>query len=232
MTAKKIIITVIIIILVLGVFWFISLHKSVDQVQTQEQQDILTEFNEAKQTKPNTVVEETKEMEKQPTQPTQETKTTTPTPAETTTPTQPQQPTTQQPQTPTPTQTTQADQNTLRILKKGVFNPDAEDSDSIHRGWGDVSLIERDGKRFVIFDENFRVTPGPDYYLYLVPQHGVETESVFNSIKSNSTRVTRIRQHEGKQIHEIPSNYSISGNTGIVIWCESFSQFITTADLK
>ena len=122
--------------------------------------------------------------------------------------------------------------NQISILKKGTFNPNAEDSDRFHKGSGGVSLIEKNGKRFIIFEEDFTVTNGPDYRLYVVPQQGIETETAFNSVKNQSIMIGKVKQFSGTQIFELPDSFQTNQVAGVVIWCEAFSQFITTADLE
>jgi len=120
----------------------------------------------------------------------------------------------------------------VSVLKEGTFDPDAEDSDSIHRGWGGVKVVNFRGKNKVVFGEDFRVTRGPDYFLYLVGERNVETERQFRSIKDASYNISEIKQYSGEQTFDIPDNIDIDDIQGVVIWCESFSQFISYANVE
>ena len=120
----------------------------------------------------------------------------------------------------------------VNVIKEGEFNPDAEGSDSFHRGWGGVSVVELRGVNRLVFKDDFRVTNGPDYKVYLVEKSGVETGRAFRAIKSDSYRIGDLHQFRGYQTFEIPSNIDVDKIEGVVIWCEAFSQYISTADLR
>ncbi|MDI9325411.1 MAG: DM13 domain-containing protein [Alphaproteobacteria bacterium] len=122
--------------------------------------------------------------------------------------------------------------NDIQIIATGMFNPNAEGSDALHRGWGGVSLVKQHDTHHIIFSDSFKVTNGPDYKLYLVPKHNIDTEEKFNTNKKNAIRVADVKQYSGMQIFTLPSDYVVSETLSIVIWCEFFSQFITTANLK
>lgn len=134
-----------------------------------------------------------------------------------------------QPQRPQPTRQATPD---VSVLKQGTFDPDAEDSDSVHRGWGGVKIVNFRGKNKVVFGEDFRVTRGPDYKLYLVGEMNVETSEQFRSIKSGSYNIAEIKQFSGEQTFDIPDNIDIDDIQGVVIWCEAFSQYISYANVE
>ena len=123
-------------------------------------------------------------------------------------------------------------QKRLTVVKSGDFNPNAQGSDGFHRGSGSVSIVSMGGKNYVIFGEDFTVSNGPDYRLYLVPEFGIETESRFKTIKPRSHMIGKVKQFSGMQLFEIPQSVALGSVNGIVIWCEAFSQFISTADVR
>lgn len=124
----------------------------------------------------------------------------------------------------------QAQKELFSTLLSGDFNMDAEGSDKFHNASGKVSIVNFKGENRLVFSDNFEVTRGPDYKIYLVNERGIETKSAFQKIKSNSKRIGEIKQFSGYQVFDIPRDIDIDSIKGVVIWCESFSQYISTAD--
>ncbi len=104
------------------------------------------------------------------------------------------------------------------------FRKDLKDSDALHWGEGTVSVgsssISLMGK----------IAPGPDYKLYLSPTF-VETESEFNRLKDTMVQVGDVKTFENF-IVQIPPTVDPEGYTSVIVWCESFGEFITSAQYK
>ena len=101
------------------------------------------------------------------------------------------------------------------------FRKDLNDSDTLHWGEGTVSI---GSKSITLMGQ---LAPGPDYKLYLSPEF-VETEFDFNRLKSTMVRVGDVKTFENFVV-EVPPNIDPSNYTSVIIWCEAFSQFITSA---
>ena len=75
-----------------------------------------------------------------------------------------------------------------------------------------------------------KLSPGPDYKLYLSPEF-VETESDFNRLKSKMVQVGEVKTFENfvVPVRDIidPSNYNTA-----VVWCETFGQYITSGQYE
>jgi hypothetical protein len=104
------------------------------------------------------------------------------------------------------------------------FRRDLQDSDALHWGEGTVSI---DSKFITFLGE---LAPGPDYKLYLSPEF-VETEVDFNRLKAKMTRVGDVRTFENFVV-EVPAGIDPSSYTSVIVWCESFGQFITSASYR
>lgn len=104
---------------------------------------------------------------------------------------------------------------------KAEFRRDLKDSDALHWGEGSVSIgaasISLMGK----------LAPGPDYKLYLSPKF-VETEVDFNRLKSKMALVGDVKTFDNFVV-QVPPGISPSQYTSVIVWCETFSQFITSA---
>lgn len=106
----------------------------------------------------------------------------------------------------------------------GHFKRDLVDSDFLHWGEGEVSI----GKDSVAFQG--RLAPGPDYRLYLSPEF-VETEAAFEALKSRMVQVGAVTSFENFVV-PLPATVDPAAYNTVVIWCESFSQFITAAQYR
>ena len=104
---------------------------------------------------------------------------------------------------------------------KGEFRRDLKDSDFLHWGEGTVTV----GRRAVALMG--RVAPGPDYKLYLSPEF-IETEADFLRLKPKMARVGDVRTFENF-IVPVPEGIDPERYTTVIVWCESFGQFITAA---
>jgi hypothetical protein len=104
---------------------------------------------------------------------------------------------------------------------KGTFRRDLKDSDALHWGEGVVTVAaDRIGL-------TGRLAPGPDYKLYLSPEF-VETEADFMRLKTSMVRVADVKTFENFLVG-VPPGVDVSRYRAVVIWCETFSQFITAA---
>ena len=104
------------------------------------------------------------------------------------------------------------------------FRRDLEDSDTFHWGDGTVSI----GSEYITFMG--KLAPGPDYKLYLSPEF-VETEVDFNRLKPTMVQVGDVRTFENFVV-EVPQGVNPSNFNSVIVWCESFGEFITSAMYK
>ena len=101
------------------------------------------------------------------------------------------------------------------------FTKDLKDSDSFHWGEGQVAI----GSEFITLMGN--LAPGPDYKLYLSSEF-VETEFDFNRLKSNMALVGDVKTFENFVV-QVPPGVDPSSYNTVVVWCETFGEFITSA---
>ena len=101
------------------------------------------------------------------------------------------------------------------------FVRDLRGSDPWH--WGEAKVTISDKKITV----NGSIAPGPDYKLYLLSEF-VEHEDEFLPIKDMSQYIAEIKGFENFVV-DVPENVDVSKYNTIIIWCESFNEFITAA---
>lgn len=97
-------------------------------------------------------------------------------------------------------------------------------SDFLHWGEGQFSL----SSKAVMF--NGRLAPGPNYKLYLSPRF-VETEAQFKHAKSTMLLVGEVKTFNNF-ITTSNTPLPLGNFTTVVVWCESFDEFITSAKYR
>ena len=108
-----------------------------------------------------------------------------------------------------------------RAQFKGEFRRDLKDSDFLHWGEGTVSVS---AAAIALMG---RIAPGPDYKLYLSPEF-VETEADFARLKPRMVRVGDVRTFENFVV-PVPEGVDVSRFNTVIVWCETFNEFITAA---
>ena len=111
-----------------------------------------------------------------------------------------------------------------QVQFSGRFKRELKDSDALHWGEGTVSIapnaISLVGK----------LSPGPDYKLYLSPAF-VETEADFKKLKSQMVRVGDIKTFDNFVV-AVPTGIDPAKFSAVIVWCETFGEFITAAKYK
>lgn len=105
-----------------------------------------------------------------------------------------------------------------------TFVRDLEDSDFLHYGEGEV-FIHDDRVAF-----EGTLAPGPDYRLYFAPAF-VETEAAFLAQRTEMVDAGPVRTFENF-IVPLDDDIDPADYTTVIVWCESFSQFITAGQYR
>ena len=104
------------------------------------------------------------------------------------------------------------------------FHKDLKGSDFLHWGEGKVAI----GRERVAFTG--QLAPGPDYKLYFSPEY-VDTKEGFLRVKSRAARAGDIRTFDAFVV-SVPPAIDIGAYDTVVVWCERFSMFITSAKYR
>jgi hypothetical protein len=106
----------------------------------------------------------------------------------------------------------------------GEFRKDLQGSDGFHWGEGKVSI---GSKAITLVGE---LAPGPDYKLYLSKEY-LETEEEFSRLKASMVRVGDVKTFENFLV-KVPHTIDPSQYNTVIIWCETFGEFITSAQYQ
>jgi hypothetical protein len=115
----------------------------------------------------------------------------------------------------------------IYLLPILIAPPSVEDlagSDFLHWGTGKVAVS---ATKIVHMGE---LAPGPDYIVYLVPEF-VEDEAGFNAIKEQSAAIGSVKTFDGF-ISDIPQGVDVGAYNTVLVWCETFGEFITAAKYR
>jgi hypothetical protein len=104
------------------------------------------------------------------------------------------------------------------------FKRNLKDSDIFHWGEGTVSI----GEGYVTLMGE--LAPGPDYKLYLSPKF-IETEAQFEQFQHSMIQLGDVNTFNNFVVEIAPDTPLEEFNT-IVVWCESFGEFITSAKYR
>ena len=116
------------------------------------------------------------------------------------------------------------DRVAAETLNAGRFVRDLRGSNRLHWGEGEVRVSRKHIAHFG------HLAPGPDYKLYLAPRF-VDTEAAFLLVKDASRRVGDVRTFNGFLV-DVPAGIDVRDYNTVVIWCESFNQFISASEYQ
>jgi hypothetical protein len=94
---------------------------------------------------------------------------------------------------------------------------------------GNVSIVNENGKRFLVFDENFKTDSGPDLFVILhrnstVPASGVR--------EKDYVQLARLQKINGTQRYVIPTNVELADFRSVAVWCKQFNATFGFAPLS
>jgi len=104
---------------------------------------------------------------------------------------------------------------------KGQFRRDLKSSDALH--WGEGTVFVSRTSIALAGD----LAPGPNYKLYLSPEF-VETEADFKRLKSSMVQVGDVKTFKNFLL-TVPEAVDPARYNAVIVWCETFSKFITAA---
>ncbi|MBI2446883.1 MAG: DM13 domain-containing protein [Parcubacteria group bacterium] len=95
-------------------------------------------------------------------------------------------------------------------------------ADDFHKAEGTAKLLKAEDKYFIRFEDNFKVTNGPDLFIYFGKNGSYTKEAKISALKGNI----------GGQNYEIPADINPLDYNEIWVWCRAFSVPFGHAVLK
>mgnify|MGYP000955143635 FL=1 len=118
----------------------------------------------------------------------------------------------------------QIEQVVANPVYKAEFKKGQRGNDFFH--WGEGQLVITNNEIAL----KGKVAPGPDYKIYLTKKF-VEHEDEFLPIKQNALYVADLKVFENF-IVPLDKKVNFEDYNTIIIWCEAFKEFITSAKYK
>ena len=109
----------------------------------------------------------------------------------------------------------------------GVFDRNSPGSDPLHWGEGRVRVTQGS----LVFEEDVRLAPGPDYRVYLSKSFA-QTKEEFLQIKAQAVEIASLEVFSGPLSFPIPPEVDTDVYDNVVVWCEAFAMYIASARLE
>ena len=110
----------------------------------------------------------------------------------------------------------------FNTIKQGNFI----ELDSIHKGEGQAKFVKSDDEYSLLL-ENFKVTSGPDLYVYLSKENNIDSKDKLGEFKS----LGQLKGNSGNQVYEVTEQDAKDYNS-VVIWCRRFNVLFSSASLS
>ena len=120
--------------------------------------------------------------------------------------------------------------NGAELITQSHFRPDAPGQDAGHWGKGKLKTY-RSADGFVLLElqADFEVGPGPNFWLYLNGAADIDTEEDFYADESR-IKVAKLKSFTGSQVYKISAE-DYKKAKSLTIWCETFGQYIASANI-
>lgn len=86
---------------------------------------------------------------------------------------------------------------------------------------GTWSLVERNGKSFIVFSDDFKTKNGPDLKIFLSPTSADDVNGK-NAI-DGAINIGALSRNKGAQEYEIPAGTDLSKFSTVLVHCEAYS---------
>jgi hypothetical protein len=102
--------------------------------------------------------------------------------------------------------------------------------DAIHKGEGTAAIVRlTDGQWVLRLDDDFRVTNGPDLYVYLSSAPSPRSSTELHA--DGAFEVAQLKGNVGGQNYELPPDLDLGQFRSVVIYCRRFTTVFSTAEL-
>lgn len=108
--------------------------------------------------------------------------------------------------------------NSVLVAQAGTFSKFVT-AEKDHPTTGTLTIIEKDGKRYIEFRDDFKTVEGPDVKIILHKNAVVPV-----TVKEEDyTTIASIQSFEGTQRYEIPEGIDVNKYASVAVWCQEFN---------
>ena len=116
-------------------------------------------------------------------------------------------------------------------LVESRFREGVAGQDAAHWGRGGIRAYRSDdGNVLIELQPDFEVGPGPNFWVYLNVRGEIDDEADFEA-DAGRQRLAKLKSFTGSQVYAA-SGMDFDRARAITIWCESFGQYIASADIE
>jgi len=112
------------------------------------------------------------------------------------------------------------------VIGRGTFGA----IDAIHKGEGEAIIMRLPDGRHSLRFERFRVTNGPDLYVYLSGHPAPRSAAQLH--ETGDLEVAVLKGNVGDQAYELPDGFDPARFKAAVIYCKRFTTVFSTAELR
>lgn len=112
----------------------------------------------------------------------------------------------------------------IRALARGAF----VDADNFHKASGTALLADIGGRRILRLEE-FRVTNGPDLYVYLTEHPRPRSRQ---DVHEGFVSLGRLKGNVGAQNYPLPAGTNVGRYRAAIIYCQAFHVLFATATFE
>lgn len=94
---------------------------------------------------------------------------------------------------------------------------------------GAWEVVERDGKSFIVFGDDFRAAKGPDLKIFLSPQ--TVSDVTGKTAINGAINIGELKATKGRQEYEIPAGVNLADFNSVLVHCEAYSVLWGGGDL-
>lgn len=107
------------------------------------------------------------------------------------------------------------------IAQQAAFSTSGDFIKKSKKLMGSWSVVERDGKTFIVFADDFRAAKGPDLKIFLSPK-SVADATGKNAV-DGSLNIGELKKTKGTQEYEVPAGVDLSAYGSVLVHCEAYS---------
>jgi hypothetical protein len=113
-----------------------------------------------------------------------------------------------------------------QVIARGTFG----EVDAIHKGEGQAVLARLPNGGYSLRFEGFRVTNGPDLYVYLSGHPAPRSSAQLHEIAD--LEVATLEGNVGDQTYTLPAGFDPARFKSVVVYCKRFTTVFSTAELR
>ncbi|MBD2387500.1 DM13 domain-containing protein [Cylindrospermum sp. FACHB-282] len=89
-----------------------------------------------------------------------------------------------------------------------------------HSTQGTVSVVTKQGKRYLEFDQRFKTNEGPDVFVIL---YRSDMPPIYGIKKKDYMSIARLQKTSGSQRYALPDNVKLADFRSVAVWCRKFN---------